>query len=787
MIFRLDKGGSNMEKTNILWTQEPYIGALKLVVENAYFLRRAAQKGMHSEEKIDNSHIISREEHMRMVSEFSRQVASRLNLNAELLYVAMLMHDAGHPFSTHEGEGIISSYAQVMHVQFYHHNSKGLEVIEQEEILDNAIGILKMNHKELITPNVEKKLREEWPEFLDIVISHDGEIGQQELVDEVNERIKNDYKKQKITDEYVYDKAMNANARNQYKAKPGNTEGQLGKLLDTIAYLGTDIQDAFRELHLADFDDDYLEIIGKIYLIKTEGPEGLKRVPAREQRIDIANKYITEIQKNKVMETEKDSSTSENKELIDWSSEIVIIIKKQMSKNPKMTNEEIEQIIEEGIAKYEERSSKRITYKDVGVHNAQRKKIKQFVKNMIKPSNETVSFLTQSMQSFLLEDIISTTQKKGTPTWSDEVGQIVADLKLKNLNTFVLFARNRYQTEISPKIFSKMVDTFSKNLYISGVVRNKMFELQYLYDTYQLASEEEKRKMEDEHPELKYLEEKARESLELRHTEQKDYLHLKHLNEEEMERYPEEKLTLAEERRGKTAEQYIRKVFAGEITNLLDITKERYLEAKEAVDKLGNKKNKTYSEWRNYNRNCRIIEDYERINNSTLDARIQEESRTTGNMITYIGEKGASFVKQYMYTFNAVETRVRDLIERALKGTGKKNPFYEDKIQEQLAWIREDFAKKYSEMTKENIEQYIVEQVERERSMMEYKMCVQYAMNYMAGMSDKTIQNIAIEMGFITREQIEKACKESGRISEKARELSVNLQAKRIPEPEEER
>ena len=60
-----------------------------------------------------------------------------------------------------------------------------------------------------------------------------------------------------------------------------------------------------------------------------------------------------------------------------------------------------------------------------------------------------------------------------------------------------------------------------------------------------------------------------------------------------MERYPEEKLTLAEERRGKTAEQYIRKVFAGEITNLLDITKERYLEAKEAVDKLGNKKNKT--------------------------------------------------------------------------------------------------------------------------------------------------------------------------------------------------
>ena len=90
-------------------------------------------------------------------------------------------------------------------------------------------------------------------------------------------------------------------------------------------------------------------------------------------------------------------------------------------------------------------------------------------------------------------------------------------------------------------------------------------------------------------------------------------------------------------------------------------------------------------------------------------------------------------------------------------------------------------------MTKENIEQYIVEQVERERSMMEYKMCVQYAMNYMAGMSDKTIQNIAIEMGFITREQIEKACKESGSISEKARELSVNLQAKRIPEPEEER
>ena len=365
MIFRLDKGGSNMEKTNILWTQEPYIGALKLVVENAYFLRRAAQKGMHSEEKIDNSHIISREEHMRMVSEFSRQVASRLNLNAELLYVAMLMHDAGHPFSTHEGEGIISSYAQVMHVQFYHHNSKGLEVIEQEEILDNAIGILKMNHKELITPNVEKKLREEWPEFLDIVISHDGEIGQQELVDEVNERIKNDYKKQKITDEYVYDKAMNANARNQYKAKPGNTEGQLGKLLDTVAYLGTDIQDAFRELHLADFDDDYLEIIGKIYLIKTEGPEGLKRVPAREQRIDIANKIKVDRSFGDISEnSEYDAAREEQAMVYERIQELQYILKNAVV----IESDEGSDVITIGstVTYRDDETNEELTYKIVG-------------------------------------------------------------------------------------------------------------------------------------------------------------------------------------------------------------------------------------------------------------------------------------------------------------------------------------------------------------------------------------------------------------------------------------
>ena len=61
----------------------------------------------------------------------------------------MLMHDAGHPFSAHEGEEIFSQLGEIDDTQYFHHNAKGVEVLTSEDICGKAIS--KIPNKEHIT------------------------------------------------------------------------------------------------------------------------------------------------------------------------------------------------------------------------------------------------------------------------------------------------------------------------------------------------------------------------------------------------------------------------------------------------------------------------------------------------------------------------------------------------------------------------------------------------------------------------------------------------------------
>ena len=259
------------QKTNLEW--DNYINFLIEAIDESNFMKRAEYKPMQTTKHDLESHITSRATHSRAAADIAKRIAEALNLNYNYIYAAMLMHDAGHPFSAHDGEEIFTGIGELHNVDYYHHNAKGVEVIISEDICGKAINkIPNIKNK----PELRKKLEDEFYYFLDVVISHDGEAGAKELGAKPQE-----YPDIKTA---VYEKLRLSNSQNNYKFIAQTIEGRIAKYADVIAYLSTDIQDRFRLGIQKDFDEDYLEFIGEILaddFAKT-----------REEKVEIAKNML---------------------------------------------------------------------------------------------------------------------------------------------------------------------------------------------------------------------------------------------------------------------------------------------------------------------------------------------------------------------------------------------------------------------------------------------------------------------------------------------------------------
>ena len=243
---------NNVQRTKLTW--DPYMQYLIEAIDESNFMKRAETKPMATPKGSLESHVTSRATHVRNAANIIRRLAKGLGLNSKFAYAGMLMHDAGHPFSGHEGEVIFSDIGGLSNTQFFHHNAKGVEIILSEDICEKAIS--KIPNIEL-NPNLRDKLREEFYYFLDIVISHDGEASPAEMYREADE-----YPDIRTA---VEQKLLSANATNKYKFVAQTPEGKLAKYADVIAYLATDIQDGFRLGIYKDFPDDYLEVFGEMF------------------------------------------------------------------------------------------------------------------------------------------------------------------------------------------------------------------------------------------------------------------------------------------------------------------------------------------------------------------------------------------------------------------------------------------------------------------------------------------------------------------------------------------
>lgn len=706
---------TNLQKTRLAW--DPYMRYLVLAIDEADYLKRAEAVPMMSPKKPIESNINSRAVHVRETADIAKEIAAALGLNDDLAYVGMLLHDAGHPFSAHEGEVIFSEFNEIYNIQYFHHNSKGLGIIWQERILEDALSRIPN-----LTSELEKQLRDEFYYFLDIVISHDGEARKEDLE---KKAVKYD-----TLQEAVEDKANKANSENNYKFIAQTPEGQVAKYSDVIAYLATDIQDAFRWGFLDKFDEEYLMIIGTAVL-----GDRLNENTKQEDVIKVAKERIEQLQHIKLREQFKDTDNETDKQLMQIANNInkdILELKKQrkdiaiavvnniiankereigktldeqekkkilkdyLSNHPLIQPEEIQDRIEEEKAKYKKLKNPQNS-DEILECNSEMDKIEEFTNKFLGMPLTVVKSIIQQIQDFLINDIIENSKpneenSNNMPTFSQRALDLINNLKIKNMKEFVIDTKWEYQKKEYPQVVLKIVPQIAANLLRAGTIRNKFGD----------RSIRERISSKDA---LKYM----------RMRIQQDGK-----SEDELIKYLPKKI--------KSSKSYKRRIFAIE-------------------------KNKGEKDEQKY-----------KVAECTL----------TKDIIQYINEKGQSFVNQYMYTFNAIPHRIRAKVKRAFSDEPekeKKNEYYDSIIQKQLNTIRSRFikdfeltCKTYSEVNsafKElddiDREEFIQKLIDEDRQNMEYKMALQMTSDYLAGLNDETFKQTAIDLGYLQQDTIDNA------------------------------
>jgi dGTPase len=175
----------------------------------------------------------NRSTHTTYVSQISRTIGKRLNLNLELIEAVALGHDLGHSPFGHDGEVALSECCKKYDIGQFHHNVQSLQVTDF--IAKGGMGL-----------NLTFQVR-------DGMISHDGEVH--------NKILKPDRSKtEKDVQEFIKQKKAGVRAT----CLPATLEGCVVRISDTIAYIGQDIEDAIRYqiLRAEDLPRDCTDYLG---------------------------------------------------------------------------------------------------------------------------------------------------------------------------------------------------------------------------------------------------------------------------------------------------------------------------------------------------------------------------------------------------------------------------------------------------------------------------------------------------------------------------------------------
>lgn len=182
-----------------------------------------------------NDHVCTRLEHVLNVSAISETIAKTLGLNSELTRAIALGHDLGHAPFGHTGERVINSCLQQCRHPFrFRHEEQSLRVVER---LGQHVDKDGIRHHGL---NLAYEVR-------DGIVCHCGEL-------------KNEYILHRDTTKGM-DSLKDPNIAAQ---RPYTLEGCLVRLVDKIAYVGRDIEDAVRVGLISDEADSHCrKVLGK--------------------------------------------------------------------------------------------------------------------------------------------------------------------------------------------------------------------------------------------------------------------------------------------------------------------------------------------------------------------------------------------------------------------------------------------------------------------------------------------------------------------------------------------
>lgn len=730
-----------MKKTELTW--DKYMDYLIETIDESKFMRRAETKPMSTPKAASESHVTSRATHSKIAANIAKRLADGLDLNGEYIYAGMLMHDAGHPFSAHEGEEIFNKFGKRKNCGFFHHNAKGVEVIRAEGIRDKAISkIPNINEN----PELREQLETEFDYFLDVIISHDGEATR-------GERNRKETQYPSMHDA-VKDKLKRANSFNDYKFVAQTLEGKLAKMADVIAYLATDIQDGFRIGIIEDFDDDYLALLGEVL---TTG------YSTREGYITCAKNKIKEVKESKLRELKSEMKKPENEAILANANEIIKRAEQQGVNVTSMRDEELQKIdaiMEQKIQEIKDKSEgmseeeKQFMYADI-------EKLKEFVGKMLSVNSSVVQEITSRMQEYFINDIVTETRAKTeekektilelreklalnpgdkelrkqledeekdtpvNPKFSYKAEKLFDNIKNLNYKKIVQYTKWDYQIEQQPEAAKELVTIAAKALKETGAIRNKFYDRAI------------RREVE---------------------SEALQYMRVKTVDESQYEKN-KEKYGIRAIKRAKTpenGEKYTAKGKQASENRKHQLCREVYNNVQKEGDNFAVKFNNVFAA---------IPKTVEMVVDEAIsyDEPFTRRVNATRNIIKaeYDGkiEKLDDPDKQERLALLLVgrgickPNQTADTIKQAMRSYGYLERYEEEENRKNQSKLLEQYGT--IEEVKKHRDEIIQERIEQARNNMEEKMAYQLAIDYISGMTDRSFNDLAIRTGYMSYDDLD--------------------------------
>ncbi len=730
-----------MKKTELTW--DKYMDYLIETIDESKFMRRAETKPMSTPKAASESHVTSRATHSKIAANIAKRLADGLDLNGEYIYAGMLMHDAGHPFSAHEGEEIFNKFGKRKNCGFFHHNAKGVEVIRAEGIRDKAISkIPNINEN----PELREQLETEFDYFLDVIISHDGEATR-------GERNRKETQYPSMHDA-VKDKLKRANSFNDYKFVAQTPEGKLAKMADVIAYLATDIQDGFRIGIIEDFDDDYLALLGEVL---TTG------YSTREGYITCAKNKIKEVKESKLRELKSEMKKPENEAILANANEIIKRAEQQGVNVTSMRDEELQKIdaiMEQKIQEIKDKSEgmseeeKQFMYADI-------EKLKEFVGKMLSVNSSVVQEITSRMQEYFINDIVTETRAKTeekektilelreklalnpgdkelrkqledeekdtpvNPKFSYKAEKLFDNIKNLNYKKIVQYTKWDYQIEQQPEAAKELVTIAAKALKETGAIRNKFYDRAI------------RREVE---------------------SEALQYMRVKTVDESQYEKN-KEKYGIRAIKRAKTpenGEKYTAKGKQASENRKHQLCREVYNNVQKEGDNFAVKFNNVFAA---------IPKTVEMVVDEAIsyDEPFTRRVNATRNIIKaeYDGkiEKLDDPDKQERFALLLVgrgickPNQTADTIKQAMRSYGYLERYEEEENRKNQSKLLEQYGT--IEEVKKHRDEIIQERIEQARNNMEEKMAYQLAIDYISGMTDRSFNDLAIRTGYMSYDDLD--------------------------------